>query len=56
MSKKHVRMLDLAFQSFAVFLGFPGRNPYAHNLAYARRLDYAHAGLFMCAHELAPKP
>ena len=33
MSKKHVRMLDLAFQSFAVFLGLLGRNPCAHNLA-----------------------
>ena len=38
MSKKHVRMLDLAFQSFAVFLGLLGRNPRAHNLACACRV------------------
>ena len=28
----------------------------AHNPACAHRLDYAHVGLFMCAHELARKP
>ena len=27
-----------------------------HNLACARRLDYAHVGKFMCAPELAQKP
>jgi len=29
------------------------RNSHTHNLACARKLDYVHAGLFMCAHEPA---
>ena len=43
-------MLDLVFWSaalFAVFLGFLGWNPRVHNPTCTRRLDYAHAGLFM---------
>ena len=55
MFKKQVRMLDLAFKVFAMFLRFLGRNSCTHNLACASRLDYAHTGLFMRAHEPTQK-
>ena len=38
-----------------MFLGFLGRNLHTHNLAFARRLGYAHAGKFMHADELFQK-
>ena len=52
-------MLDLLFWSLALFsmlLGFLGWIPCAHNPAYACKLDYAHVGLFMRAHDLPRNP
>ena len=39
-----------------VFLGLLGKRLCMHNLAYARRLDYAHVGLFLCAQAATQKP
>ena len=56
---KHVRLLEFLFRSstlFFVLLGFLGWIPRAYNHACTRKLDYAHASLFMRVHDLAQKP
>ena len=53
---KHVRLLEFLFRSstmFYVLLGFLGWNSRAHNPGYVHRLDHAHTGLFMHAHDPA---
>ena len=52
-------LLDLSFCAllcFAVLLKFLCQFPRIHNPFYARKLDYAYAGLFMCTHDPAQKP
>ena len=39
-----------------MLLGFLGKDLRMHNLAYARRIDYAYAGLFFCVWAAAQKP
>ena len=48
-------MLDFLFWRPAlvsVLLGFLDWNPRAYNLGCVCRLDYVHAGLFICVHDL----
>ena len=67
MFKMHVRLLNSRFEVLPcfcvlrfclvfVFLGFPGKNLRMHNLACVRKLDYVHAGLFLCVQVAAQKP
>ena len=52
-------MLDLSFWSLALvfmLLGFLGWNPRAHNLGCVHKLNYAHASLFVCVHDLPRNP